>query len=629
MLVSGILLITALAFIPVLQNDFTNWDDEVYVLDNENIREFSSETISYWATAFHHGNYHPLTMLTYVWEYSVAELDPFLYHLDNLLLHLLNTFLVFIVIRKLTKNEEVAAITSIIFGIHPLHVESVAWISERKDVLYSFFYLAAISTYLNYVKSGKALHYVYTVLLFLLSLFSKSAATVLPLVLILIDYFQGRKWDKKAILEKIPLLGISFVFGLLAIESQHATDSIAEFDTFTTFQRFMFACYGALMYVFRFVWPTDLTCYHPYPHLIENGTRLPYIFPASPFILLVVLGLVAWSLKKTRIVVFGFGFYFLNVALVLQFVSVGSAIYAERYSYMAYVGLGLLVGYGVYYLKEWKPNYKHFVNGAILLVVGVLAILTHGQAKVWKNSITLWNKYSDVYWEKGKEVPNSSYGLFKIAEHYMRLKDDEKTLEQFQYIIKHFPFAKRAYMGIGNIYGKQGKYKEALAHYEKSEQIAKQRGVDPGDELFVNRAITYSILKQYDKAFSDYENAIKRNPKNYKIRINRAYAFLDNGNYQEAINDYNYVLQFEPQNQNLYFLRGIAFQNQKNWDAAIKDYSTSIQLNPKNPNAYHNRAICFEQTKAYKQAYQDILTAEKLGKKESKAYVEKLRNLAN
>ena len=228
------IVITGIAFCPSLINGWTNWDDEVYVLNNENIREFSWSQIKYWFTEYHHGNYHPLTMISYMVEYSIAELDPIIYHLTNYLLHLLNTGLVFFFIFKLIARKDVALITAILFGVHPMHVESVAWISERKDLLYTAFYLGSILVYLSYKQSPDWKKYNIILLLFLGSLLSKSAAVVLPVVLLLIDYFQERKLTKRLLLEKIPLFVLSIVFGILAIKSQNATEAIASFDTFTT-----------------------------------------------------------------------------------------------------------------------------------------------------------------------------------------------------------------------------------------------------------------------------------------------------------------------------------------------------------------------------------------------------------
>lgn len=621
-----VLLVTAVAFWPSLSNDWTNWDDEVYVIDNEQIRDLSMDNIKYWFGAYHHGNYHPFTMISYMFDYAMSgmkangEVKASVFHVTNYIIHLLNTLLVFFFIIKLTGKKEVATITAILFGIHPMHVESVAWISERKDVLYTFFYLLALNFYLDYLKSSKLRDYLIMTILFVASLMAKSAATIFPIVLVLIDFLNKRRLSKKAIFEKILLFAISVVFGLLAIKSQNATDSIAEFETFTTFQRFMFACYGALMYLLKFIIPFNLTAYHPYPFLVENGTRLPYIYYAAPFIFLVIMVFVAWTYKKTRVIIFGILFYLVNVALVLQFVSVGSAIYAERYSYAAYIGLAYLIGVGIVWLVEQKPAMTKAIYGSMTAIAVFFSVITFNQSKTWKDSISLWNKFNEVY-------DDHTYGMFKVAEYYMRYDDFENTINQFKAITQKFPATPRAYAGIGNMMGKQGKYPEALEAYNKAENIALQIKANV-NELYPNRAITYSILKQYDKAFPDYEKAIAQDPKNYKIRINRAFAFLDSKRYQDAVNEYSYVLQFEPNNFNHYFLRGIAFQNMANYPSAIQDYTTSLQLNPNNVNAYHNRAMCYEQTKEIAKALQDAQTAMKLGKDEQN-YINKLQKLVH
>ena len=450
---------------------------------------------------------------------------------------------------------------------------------------------------------------------------SKSAAAVFPLSVILIDFLKHRNWDRQAIIDKIPFFALSIIFGILAIKSQNATESIAGFETFTLYQRFMFASFGAIIYPLKFLIPNELTCYHPYPHLVDNGTRLPYIWYAFPAIFALVLCLILWTIKKARWVIFGFGFYLVNVVLVLQFVSVGSAIYAERYSYVAYIGLAFLVAKGLVWLADNYKNYATITYSIFGALAIVLCCITFNQNKTWKNPESLWDKFTEVY-------PKDPYGMVKVAEYYMRFDDHEKTLGQFKKTADKFPGHARSYAGMGNMYGKMGKYQEAINSFNLAEKVAQQTKTGVA-ELYPNRAITYSIMKQYEKAFPDYEKAIKADPKNYRIRVNRAFAFLDNGNYPEAIEEYSFVLQFEPNNPNHYFFRGIAYQNTQQFEKALSDYSTNINLNPKNPNTYHNRGICYEQLKQYKLALQDILTAQKLGKPENQLYINKLTQLAN
>src|ERR1043165_1538299 len=209
-----IVLISFIAFLPVFHNGFVNLDDDKYIRDNPMLAVFNLKEIF---SRYVEGNYHPLTMLTYSIEYQLFGLNAQGYHAVNLLLHLLNVILVFYAILYLSNKTEIALVASLLFGIHPLHVESVAWASELKDLLYTFFFLASYICYLRYIKEPKSKFYFYCLLLFLLSLLSKAMAVSLPLILLLTDYFKGRKLNVKTWLEKIPFFALSILFGIIAI----------------------------------------------------------------------------------------------------------------------------------------------------------------------------------------------------------------------------------------------------------------------------------------------------------------------------------------------------------------------------------------------------------------------------
>jgi len=498
-------------------------------------------------------------------------------------------------------------------------VESVAWISERKDLLYALFYLGSLLVYLSYKHSSDWKKYFVLLLLFLGSLLSKSAAVVLPVVLLLIDYFQGRKLTIKLFVEKIPLFGLSIVFGILAIKSQNATEAIASFDTFTTTQRALFAGYGSMVYIAKSIWPFNLTAFHPYPSLVDNGTRLPYIYYITPILSVLVFGGVLFLWKRNRLILFGLFFYLVNVALVLQFISVGSAIYAERYSYMAYVGLFFLFALGVVKLTETRPSWQKPIYVGVTLTCLALSWLTIKQTKTWNNSVTLWEQFNEVH-------PQSRHGEYKIAEFHMDAGNDDLALEQFLHIGNKYPTAGRAHMGAGNILGKMGKVDEALIFFNRAEAEYDANG--NMQDLWVNRAITFSMLKQYENAFKDYKKALQYEPNNYQIYINRGFAYIEYGDFEKAISDFTVVLQFQPGNERVHFMRALAFHQANKLENAVSGYNDVLKINPNNPDAYHNRAICFEAAGKYKQALEGILKAQKLGKRENEAYIQKLQKLA-
>src|SRR5215203_314134 len=286
--------LTAVCLWPMLSNEFTNWDDEFYVLNNQLLRGPD------WKGIFSQpvlGNYHPLTILSYAFNFSISGLDPFSYLLVNYLFHIVNTLLVFYFIWNISgKNKVIAAFVALAFGIHPMHVESVAWVAERKDVLYTFFFLLSLIQYWIFLTNAKNKNLLFCFLFFVLSLLSKPAAIVLPLVLFLLDYWYGQSL-KKNIVFKIPFFALSIIFGIITVSIQ-SSSAMAGLSVFSIIDRLFFACYVLMIYFVRFFVPYPLSAFHPFP--ITNFAGWPiYLSPIFVVVLLVAL----WFLRKNKIVV--------------------------------------------------------------------------------------------------------------------------------------------------------------------------------------------------------------------------------------------------------------------------------------------------------------------------------------
>ncbi|HKB43192.1 MAG TPA: hypothetical protein VKC90_02345, partial [Chitinophagaceae bacterium] len=260
-----ILLIALIAFLPALKAGFV-WDDKNYIQNNPGLHSINLKEIF---SSYVLGNYHPLTMLSLAIEYHFWGLNEAGYHIINVLLHLLNVILVFYAIFLLSNKTGVALIAALLFGIHPLHVESIAWASELKDLLYTFFFLASYIFYLKYIKSNKNKFLFYALLLFMFSLLSKAMAVSLPLLLLLTDYFKGRKINMTILLEKLPFFILAVIFGVVAIHAQKSSHSIQDINIFTFPQRIIFASYGFITYLLKLLVPSHLSAYYPYP--IRSG----------------------------------------------------------------------------------------------------------------------------------------------------------------------------------------------------------------------------------------------------------------------------------------------------------------------------------------------------------------------
>ena len=282
--------ITTVCFLPMLRNSFTNWDDEFYVINNQLLRG------SDWAGIFNTpvvSNYHPLTIITLAINFAISGTDPSSYMIVNLLLHLANTVLVYYFIFQISSGKNhVALFTALIFGIHPMHVESVAWVSERKDLLYTFFFLLSLIQYWRFLQTEKKPKLMLCFLFFSLSLLSKPAAIILPLSLLLLDYCHGRAFHKKVIIEKIPFVLLALIFAIITLKIQ-SRSAITGFDSYPLWTRFFFANYVSVTYLVRFIVPYPLSALHPFPS--PGNLGLPVVL--SPLLMLILITII-WSKKK-------------------------------------------------------------------------------------------------------------------------------------------------------------------------------------------------------------------------------------------------------------------------------------------------------------------------------------------
>lgn len=634
---AGILLLTTIAFSPSLKNGFTNWDDNVYIGENDLIKSVKVDNIKKMFDTENHVslNYHPITILSLAIDYKLSGYHAKTYHITNVLFHLLNTALVFWFIFLLSnKKIMVAVIVALFFGIHPMHVESVAWISERKDVLYTFFFMGALVAYYKYLDAegkNKIGLYVFILILFLLSVLSKAMAVVLPVVFLLLDYYKGRKFDKYLILEKIPFLVLSFIFGSMALHIQSEGAAIAKYETFTLLERLSFPAYGIMVYIYKLFVPTHLSCFYPYPHLVDG--HLPTLFYVCPLIIVLVFVLIFLSLKKNNptgsVLAFGFLFFLITIALVLQFISVGQVILAERYSYISYIGLLFPIAMGYDWIqhqtdKKWSV-YKQFTT-PVLIVFAILCVwLTFERTKVWKNSDVLWTdaikKFPDSeasYRNRGSYLINKK--AYDLGEKKVGEMEIDRALEDFNISIHLNPNSAKVFTNRANIFGLKGRFDLALADYSKAIEL------DSTDEqTFFNRAVTYSMMKNFDKAIKDYTTAIIMKPDFTSAKKSRGYVYVDAREYDKAIVDLNEVIPLDPSNANNYFYRGTAFYNNGNFSKALEDYNTTLQLNPENSGAYFNRSMANKSLGKFKDALNDALKAKSLGFFVNEDYINDLK----
>lgn len=607
----GTLLLTVLVYFPSLQNNFVNWDDQLYVYENplifDLVGNFSRIIVEPVA-----GNYHPVTVLTLALDYSIAGLNPFQYHLSNLFWHLLNIVLVFGFVYRLSdRNTIVSGITALFFAIHPVHVESVAWISGRKDLVYTAFFLLSLIAYLNYLSKEKWHWLLGGLGLFVLSAAAKPAAVVLPIVLLLIDYLKARPLNLRLVLEKVPFFAVSLAFGLLTISAQQEGGAVGDFETYTILQRILFGCYGLMMYVYKALVPIILTNLYSYPKISEG---LPILYYISPVVVLLVAGL-AYKFRNDRKIVFAVLFFLVNLLLVLQIVTVGSAIIADRYTYVPYISIGLLLGYIGLFVVGLGRKPKQIITGLGIVIAAVFSYLSFQQTKVWENGETLWVN-----------------------------------------AIQQEPIS-RNHAALGDFYKKNGAFDQALAKYTDAINLRPEKYDHWGD-----RGTTYFSMGNYQAAIQDFQKSLELKPDAEKVHRNMGSALGAAGRYQEALGYFNRALELEPNFPEAVLDRGNLYIYLQNFDQALKDFQAYLDTNPIIPSfkayngigvvyyykgeyqqainyysqaiaidandaqVYYNRSVCYSNLGNKPQALADALEAQRRGMPVDATYLQNLQN---
>jgi len=634
--VGVIVLITYIAFIPAQKNNFTNWDDDQYILDNPHLAKPIGEAVSYFFSNIYFSNYHPLTMILYAIEFHSSTpvkglfSDPAIYHDVSIFIHLLNVMMVFWFIFLLSgRRLEVAAIVALFFGIHPMHVESVAWIAELKDVLYAFFFIGGLISYYKYIngKEKKKINLiVLTFILFVLSGLSKPAAVTFPLILILLDFYNKRKFTINVWMEKIPFFIISLIFGILTIKAQKET-AIGSFEAYSILQRLTFLSYGMLEYIYKLFLPINLSALYPYPQLV-NGS-LPIIFYLTPIIALALFYGVYRSLKYSRLVAFGVLFFIANIILVLQFLSVGVAIISERYTYIPYIGLLFIIGMGFSWIYRNKdPQYSKFKTPSTLLLA-VFAItcayLTSERCKVWFNSDVLWTNEINKFPNNAEGWKNRGGYLVDKSKFDINAgaNDFDAALKDFNTSMALNPSDWKNYSNRGHIYAIKKNIDSSLIDYSKSISLNPTNA-----PAYLNRALDYCMKEKLDSAMLDFDMVIKLKGDDMTLYENRAYAYLRQAKYKESLADYNkYIGNGDKIAPNIYALRGFDNYKLENYQAAINDYSKAIEMNPNFPEAFYIRSQSFLGLDKFKNAMDDALKAQSLGYPVDPIYMNQLRGL--
>ena len=520
-----ILIFTALVYARTLQNGILTWDDDTHITNNPDIRSLSVHNIKTIFTSYYISMYHPLVTLSFAIEYHFFGLHAAVYHATNVLFHLANVVLVFFLVLSLSQHRTTALIAACLFGIHPMHVESVAWITERKDVVYAFFYLCALIFYLRFLQNGKAKNYWILCLCFVLSLLSKTTAITLPVILFFIDIYYRRKITIRTFLEKLPLLVLSLIFGLVALNSQGDGPQYFMRGNIDFIDRIFRASYSLCYYLIHLFLPMNLSALHLLPIKTKGMLPAEYYLALIPLLILVFIGTRKGIFQRDYI--FGLSFFVVILSLNIHIIPIGMAIVSERYTYVAYVGLYYFIGQLLSIALEQYENVlfpwkKAIIGGATLLAL-FFGYLTYQRIGVWKSTLILFQDAATKSNNKKEE------NLIQALTYQFEADEKSKTglyidaLECLNKAIVLSPDLPQLYVSRGISKYSLRKYTEAIKDYEKAIELNSSYA-----PAYFNRAVVYLLWNRQEEACSDLWKA-------YRLGMHSAYNYIQANCFEENL----------------------------------------------------------------------------------------------
>ncbi|MCK9611433.1 MAG: tetratricopeptide repeat protein [Bacteroidales bacterium] len=627
LLVALLLIAVFMAYLPVLNKEFINYDDDLYIYNHPLVKNFSFSNIPEIFGSFYYAQYSPIPTMIYGLLHMISGFKPFLFNISGLLLHLAVVFLVFRLIRELGKNFRISIITAALFGLATIQVEAVAWSAAVfKTAGYSIFFLLSLIMYIRYVRTAQQKFIVISLLLFVLSFLCKEQSVALSLAVVAIDLYLGRKLlSKKVLLEKIPYFVISIVCGLIALA---AARSFNEFNAtpFGFFERIIYACYAICNYLFKTLIPVKLAMFYAYPSL----KNISYIYFLYPLIVVAIIAL--WIIavkKKQRYILFGGLFFFFNIlfSLVLQVISVREVVMADRYMYMASIGIFFMMAVFADTLIEKNKIKSGVVFVFFIAYLLFFGILTHLRAGTWKNSVSMYTEL--LKFDNRSELAYRNRGNFYrdeaklLAEkgNYARAKEyTDLAFNDYSRLIEVSPDNTTAYVSRGKIYTDRKMYDKALEDFNMAIELG-----DKDAETYSNRGAAHGFLNKPELSLEDFNTALKINPKSKNALRNRSVTFYNAHEFEKAIADLNTYLELVPDDADSYNLRALCKANIKDYKGALEDFNTAININPKQGLFYQNRAFLYESAGDKTKMIEDLETARRLGIDIPQAYMDKLK----
>ena len=606
--------LTLAVFWQVNHFDFISFDDNFYITENTHIQSRISMDGIRWAfTTKHTGLWNPLIWISLMLDYQLHGLKAGGYHLTNLIFHILSTLLLFWLFDRMTKEIWKSAFVAALFALHPLHVESVAWIAERKDVLSAFFWMLTLCLYVYYTEKPAIIRYLLVLFSFALALLSKPIVITLPIIMILLDYWPLKRFEFKKdtllswqLKEKIPFFILSAALSIITLYSPYDPS----YKSLPWGSRIANAPVSFMTYIEKIFWPHDMAVFYPFPAHIPIGQII-----GTTFLIIVISAIVIITAKRLPYLFVGWLWYSITLLPVIGIIQISLYAMADHYSYLSSIGISVMLAWGVPLLFPSKDIRKIVLFPTGIAILLILSVLTWQQCSYWRDSITLLSHALQV--TTGNYIAHGHLGGALFIEG-----KTEEAIDHYNNALRITPGYTDTYNNRGTAYYKLGRYQQALADYNMAIRLKEDYA-----DAYNNRGIVYSKLGLDQQAIEDFSKAIHFNPIFVDAYNNRVAVYAKHGQYQLAINDLNKaiaanpdylksyinmatihgmfnqyhdvvknlteVIRLQPDSALFYFNRGFAYAKIGQYNAAINDFDKAIQLKENYADAYNIKAAVY------------------------------------
>jgi len=573
---------TFIVYAQVLDHDSIYFDDGQYVFENPQVLQgLTAKGIGWALTAFYAGNWHPLTWLSHMMDVELFGPNPGPHHLTSLLFHITNALVLFLILNRATGALWPSGFVAGMFALHPLHVESVAWIAERKDVLSTFFWMLTLGAYIRYVENPRLLRYLWVLVFFSLGLMAKPMVVTLPFVLLLLDFWPLGRFSvsredperrlSSPIYEKIPLILLSAFSCLITFVAQHESGAVGSLDAYPIGIRVGNALVAYAAYLGKMIWPSDLAVMYPHP------MKWPVWQTASAFGLLAVISfLVIRARVRYPFLIVGWLWFLGTLIPVIGLVQVGSQAMADRYTYIPLVGPFIMIAWlGMTLIQRW-PIPRAIAAAASIGILLFFAGASRIQTGYWSDSISLFSHTLAVTRDNYVILNNMGLALADQGRF-------DEAIRQYKEVLKIRPKYKKAFNNLGVVYENQARLEDAIPYFQKALEV------DPtyADAHF-NLGNALVAQGAFQKGVDHYRQALAVEPNDPEIHNNLGIALTKQHHFKEAVYHFIRAIQMNPKASKIHNNFGVLLCNVGNLQDGIRHLKTAVQLDPQFSDALRN-----------------------------------------